>query len=152
MQQRVTQAIPLLFVLLLIIWIGSIAASISVQPILTENFRARPWGTVFPIGTFLAIFASLSLHRCHRAGTTFKTSALSLYVMICSATADLYPYVLPARNPQWGLTIARVASSPESMTLALLWWIPGMVLVGIYTYFVYGKILPTRLSLPHEEH
>jgi cytochrome d ubiquinol oxidase subunit II len=151
-QQRVSQAIPLLFVLLLILWIGTIAASISVQPILTENFRARPWGAVFPIGSFLAIFASLSLHRRQRAGAAFKTSALSLYVMICGAAAGLYPYVLPARNPQWGLTIARVASSPESMTLALLWWIPGMVLVGIYTYFVYGKILPTRLSLPHEEH
>ena len=79
-------------------------------------------------------------------------SDLALNVNWAAAAAGLYPYVLPARNPQWGLTIARVASSPESMTLALLWWIPGMVLVGIYTYFVYGKILPTRLSLAHEEH
>jgi len=85
-------------------------------------------------------------------GPAFLTSALSLYAMICSAAAGLYPYVLPASNPQHGLTIYRAASASESMTLALLWWIPGMVLVGIYTYFVYGKILPTRLSLAHEEH
>jgi cytochrome bd ubiquinol oxidase subunit II len=140
-QQRVSKAIPLLFVLLLVFWIGTIAASISVQPVLTENFHARPWGIVFPIVSFIAIFASLYLHKREMAGVAFLTSALSLYAMICSAAAGLYPYVLPARNPQWGLTIARVASSPESMTLALLWWIPGMVLVGIYTYFVYGKIL-----------
>jgi cytochrome bd ubiquinol oxidase subunit II len=151
-RQRVTNAIPLLFVLLLVLWIGTIAASISVQPLLTQNFHARPWGAVFPIASFLAIFVSFSLHRRHMAGPAFLTSALSLYAMICSAAAGLYPYVLPASNPQWGLTVSRVASSPESMTLALLWWIPGMVLVGIYTYFVYGKILPTRLSLPHEEH
>jgi hypothetical protein len=28
------------------------------------------------------------------------------------------------------------------MTVALLEWIPGMILVGVYTYFVYGKFLP----------
>lgn len=152
MQQRISKAIPPLFVLLLVVWIGTIAASISVQPLLTENFNARPWGAGFPIASFLAILASFSLHRRQMAGAAFLASALSLYAMICSAAAGLYPYVLPARNPQWSLTISRVASSPESMTLALFWWIPGMMLVGIYTYFVYSKILPTRLSLPQEEH
>ena len=151
-RRRITKIIPILFVLVLVLWIGTIAASISVQPLLTQNFHARPWGAVFPIASFLAIFVSFSLHRRHMAGPAFLTSALSLYAMICSAAAGLYPYVLPASNPQHGLTIYRAASASESMTLALLWWIPGMVLVGIYTYFVYGKILPTRLSLPHEEH
>jgi hypothetical protein len=38
------------------------------------------------------------------------------------------------------------------MTPALYWWIPGMILVGVYTYFVYSKFLPTRLSILHKEH
>jgi cytochrome d ubiquinol oxidase subunit II len=141
-RQRVTNTIPLIFVLLLILWIGTIAASIIVQPVLTENFHARPWGLVFPIASFLAIFASLFLHRRQMAGAAFLTSALSLYAMICSAAAGLYPYVLPASMAQRGLTVFQVASSPESMTLALYWWIPGMSLVGVYTYFVYSKFLP----------
>jgi cytochrome bd ubiquinol oxidase subunit II len=151
-QERVTTAIPLLFVLLLVLWTATIVASISVQPVLTENFQHRPWGAVFPVTSFLAIFASFSLHRRHMTGAAFLTSALSLYAMICSAAAGLYPYVLPASNPQWGLTISRVASSPESMTVALFWWVPGMVLVGVYTYFVYSKLLPRRLSVPQAEH
>jgi hypothetical protein len=55
---------------------------------------------------------------------------------------NLYPYVLPASMAQPALTVSQVASSPESMTVALFWWIPGMILVGVYTYFVYSKLLP----------
>jgi cytochrome bd-type quinol oxidase subunit 2 len=55
------------------------------------------------------------------AGAAFLTSALSLYAMICGAAAGLYPYVLPASMAQRGLTVSQVASSPESMTLALYW-------------------------------
>jgi cytochrome bd-type quinol oxidase subunit 2 len=62
------------------------------------------------------------------AGAAFLTSALSLYAMICGAAAGLYPYVLAASMAQRGLTVSRVASSPESMTLPLCWWIPGMIL------------------------
>jgi cytochrome bd-type quinol oxidase subunit 2 len=102
---------------------------------------------VFPIASFLAIFASLFWHRRRMAGAAFLTSALSLYAMICSAAAGPYPYVLPARIAQYGLTTSQVASSPESLTLALYWWIPGMILVAVYTFFVYTKFLPTGLTL-----
>ena len=149
---RLSKLIPVMFVLLLVLWTITIAASISVQPLLTENFHSRLWGIVFPIGSFLAIFTSLSLHRRKMAGAAFLTSALSLYAMICGAAAGLYPYVLPATNPHSGLTISRAASSPESMTLALYWWIPGMILVGLYTFFVYSRFLATNLSLFQDEH
>jgi len=86
------------------------------------------------------------------AGPAFFSSGLSLYAMVCSAAAGLYPYVLPARISQNGLTVFQVASSPESLALALYWWIPGMMLVGGYTAFVYGKFLPTKLTSVQEKH
>jgi cytochrome bd ubiquinol oxidase subunit II len=151
-RQRVAKAVSPLFVLLLLLWIATIAASISVQPLLIENFQARPWGAVFPTASFLAIFASFFLHRRQRAVAAFLLSALSLYAMICSAAAGLYPYVLPASNGRRGLTVSQVASAPESMALALYWWVPGMILVGVYTYFVYSKYLPTGIALPQKNH
>jgi cytochrome d ubiquinol oxidase subunit II len=151
-RQRVSKAIPLLLVLLLVLWIGTITASVSVQPLLKENFHARPWGAVFPIVSFLAILGSFYLHSRQRPGVAFLASSLSLYTMMCSAAAGLYPYVLPARNPEWGLTISRVASSPESMILALFWWVPGMMLVGVYTYLLYSKFLPATVSILQEGH
>jgi cytochrome bd ubiquinol oxidase subunit II len=150
-RRRVSKAIPLLFLLLLVLWVGTIAASLAVQPVLKENFHARPWGAVFPLVALAAVFTSLFLHRRRMAGVAFLTSALSLYAMICSAAAGLYPYVLPARIAQHGLTVSQVASSPESLTLALYWWIPGMILVGVYTYFVYSKFLPARLAEVQEK-
>jgi cytochrome bd ubiquinol oxidase subunit II len=154
-QHRVSTSIPLLFILLVVLWLATIVASIAVQPVLMRNFQSRPWGALLPIVSFLALVASLHLHRRQMPGTAFLASSLTLYVMLGSAAAGLYPYVLPARNPQWGLTISQVASTPESMTLALYWLVPGMMLVGIYTYFVYTKLLPTRLSmalLAQDEH
>jgi cytochrome d ubiquinol oxidase subunit II len=141
-RRRVARAIPGLFFLLLVLWIGTIGASIAVQPVLEENFHARPWGAVFPRLSFAAIFASLFLHKRQMAGPAFVSSALSLYAMICSAAAGLYPYVLPARIARHGLTVSQVASAPESLTLALYWWIPGMILVAAYTFFVYSKFVP----------
>ncbi len=73
---------------------------------------------------------ALSLHRFHFAG--------------------LYPYVLPARSAQHGLTASQVASSPESLALAFYWWIPGMILASVYTCFVYAKFLPKSFPLPQE--
>ncbi|HEU4340691.1 MAG TPA: cytochrome d ubiquinol oxidase subunit II [Candidatus Binatia bacterium] len=151
-RQRVSKAIPFLLGMLLVLWVGTIAVSISVQPLLKEHLQARPWGAVFPILTFPAILASFYLHRRQKPGASFLASSLSLYAMICSAAAGLYPYVLPARNPEWGLTVSQVASSPQSLTLALFWWVPGMMLVGVYTFLVYRKLLPTRISMLQEGH
>jgi cytochrome bd ubiquinol oxidase subunit II len=151
-RQRVSKAIPLLFVLLLVLWSGTLGASVAVQPILTKNFHARPWGAVFPLVSFAAILASLFLYKWQRAAPAFLASALSLYAMICSAAAGLYPYVLPARIAQNGLTAAQVAAAPESLKLALYWWIPGMVLVAAYTFFVYRSFLPKILAVVHDEH
>ena len=152
LRQRIAKVIPALLILLLVLWIGTLVASVMVQPILTENFHARPWGAVFPLVSFAAILASLFLHKRQLAMPAFLASALGLYAMICSAAAGLYPYVLPARTAQNGLTAFQVASAPESLTLALYWWIPGMVLVAAYTILVYSSFLPKMIRLVDAEH
>jgi len=112
LRRKISNTVSPLFVLLLLLWVGTIAASVSVQPLLKENFQARPWGAVFPLVSFAAIFASLSLHRRRMAGAAFLASALALYAMVCSAAAGLYPYVLPARIARYGLTVSQVGSPP----------------------------------------
>ena len=151
-RQRLTKVIPFIFVLLLVLWSATIAASISVQPLLTENFQSRRWGIVFPIGSFLAIFASLSLHRRKMAGAAFLTSALSLYgddMRCCRWALSLRSSGKQPANGSHhfpGCFIARVDGT-------------GIVLVDsgndpviLYTYFVYSRFIGTNLSLFHEEH
>ena len=71
-------------------------------------------------------------------------SAASLYLMCLGVAAALHPYVLPARNPDFALKASQVASAEGSMAIALRWWIPGILLVSSYTYFVYARLLSRR--------
>jgi cytochrome bd-type quinol oxidase subunit 2 len=143
----VAKLLPLLAVLLLVLWSLTIAASIAVQPLLKEQFRARPWLVLFPVGSFLALGASWLYHRRQRVGAAFLASALFVYAVMFSVVAGLYPQVLPARRPDLGLTATRAASAPETLRLALAWWIPGMLLVCAYTLFIYRRILSATLRL-----
>jgi cytochrome d ubiquinol oxidase subunit II len=136
-KQRAIKASRILVGFVLIFWIATITASLLVQPLLKENFQARPWGAIFPILSFPALFLSFMLHKRQKFRTAFFVSCSLLYSMFLSAAAGLYPYVLPARTPELGLTISQVASSPKSMALALYWWIPGMIIAVTYAYFIY---------------
>jgi cytochrome d ubiquinol oxidase subunit II len=61
--------------------------------------------------------------------------------MLGSAAFGIYPYVLPAiDDPGQGLTIYNTASSPHALTVALFWFIPGMLLVIAYTVFAHKKV------------
>jgi cytochrome d ubiquinol oxidase subunit II len=145
-RQRTAKALPLLAGLLLVLWTLTLVASVAVQPLLQEQFRARPWLLLFPLGSFLALGASWFYHRRQRPSAAFLASALFVYAVMFSVVAGLYPQVLPARQPALGLTATRAASAPETLRLALSWWIPGMLLVGAYTLFIYRKILPATLG------
>ena len=59
--------------------------------------------------------------------------------MLAAAAFGLYPYVLPARNPEHGLTAFAAAAPRESLQSALYWWIPGMLLVAGYFSYIYSE-------------
>ena len=65
--------------------------------------------------------------------------------MLTSAVFGIYPYVLPSNtDPKLGLTIASAQTAPYGLSVALAWWIPGMILVVAYSVFIYrhfaGKV------------
>lgn len=141
LRKRVSAAVPPLFVSLLALSVGTLAASLRVQPLVGEHLSARPWVAVVPIAAIAAMAASLPLHRLQRRVEAFLCSSAALYGMILGAAAALYPYVLPARRPDWGLDLYRVSSSPASLRLALYWFVPGMLLAVGYTAIVYRRLL-----------
>ncbi len=112
------------------------AASYIVQPRIWENFRQYPWGAVFPL---LAIAGFLGM-RSPGELPAFLSSCLYLVGMLTSAAFGIFPYVLPpAPAHEFGLTIYNAASGDYGLRVALAWWIPGMLLTGGYTAFVYRK-------------
>jgi cytochrome d ubiquinol oxidase subunit II len=57
----------------------------------------------------------------------------------------MFPYVLPsAGEPKLGLTLYNTATGRYGLEIGLRWWVPGMLLAGVYHYFVYrhfaGKV------------
>ena len=111
-----------------------------VQPHVPDRFASRPLGYALPGLAVLGLLASHELDRRGREAGAFTASALFLAGMMLSAAYGLFPMVLPASNdPAASLTVANASAGPYGLRAALLWWIPGMLLVLAYTVFIYRR-------------
>lgn len=121
------------------------AATFAVQPQLAHNLSTRPLGAIVPAVAVAGLVAVPWLIRADRTKAAFVASAAYLLGMLGSAAYGIFPYVLPARVPEHGLTLQAAAAQPEGLALGLWWWIPGMILATGYFVFLYTR-LPRGLS------
>jgi cytochrome d ubiquinol oxidase subunit II len=116
-------------------------ATLRVQPLVAANLTAHPWGYVFPA---LAL-AGLASIRLRGELWPFLASCAYITGMLTSAAFGIFPYVLPSNSDAaLGLTIQNASTAHHGLAVGLAWWIPGMILVAGYTFFVYrhfaGKV------------
>jgi cytochrome d ubiquinol oxidase subunit II len=79
-------------------------------------------------------------------------SASFLGAMLVTVAFSVFPYVLPAStDPALGLTLGHAAAEPYALKVGLAWWIPGMVLVAAYFFFVYRQFAG-KVRLDEEGH
>jgi len=127
---------------------GTVAITISsfrLPPFLSLNFRAHPWGFVFPVLAIVGLLGTKWFLRAHADGTAFLFSSLYIVGMLTSVTFSLYPNVLPSSmNPFSGLNIANAKAADYGLKIGLIWWVIGMALVAVYTIYTFrsfaGKI------------
>jgi cytochrome d ubiquinol oxidase subunit II len=121
------------------------AVTFYVQPQVTENLAARPWGYIFPAVALLGLLGTRHfLVRGHELGA-FLGSCQFLLGMLTSVVFGLYPYVLPASaNPAHSLTVHNAKAADYGLKIGLVWWVIGMILVTGYFVFIYrhfaGKV------------
>jgi cytochrome d ubiquinol oxidase subunit II len=121
------------------------AATLKVQPQLLVNITHRPWGAVLPIA------AGISLAVAKRAATrgrwtfAFRASCAFLASAFASAAYGVFPYVLPARIAERGLTADAASTNDYGLRVGFLWWIPGMLLATFYFVRMYRR-LPAKIS------
>lgn len=120
-------------------------ASYHVQPQVKENVSSYPWMIVLPLGVLFSLVGSLIFRIKGRNMSAFLSSALFIYLFIFAGIAALYPNILPALDPEHSLTIYNTSPPPEELRTTLYWWIPGIILVGIY-FTIMFRSLPKIIS------
>lgn len=134
-------------------WIGlvtltglSTVATLSVQPQLARNLSRYPTSFVFPAVALIALLlVPLYLRREKYRAALFASCGFIAGMLSCAALA-IFPYVLPARDAAFGLSLDSAAAPTYGLRVALYWWIPGILLATSYFVYNYCK-LPKNLSV-----
>jgi len=120
-------------------------ATFTLRPELLQNFRAQPAWLVVPLA---AAWCLWTMGRAHRRGghrRAFLGSSGLIGALLASTAIGAYPYLLRSQPfPERSLTVANAVSSPGGLATALLWLVPGVVLLLAYQVVVYrvfsGKV------------
>jgi cytochrome d ubiquinol oxidase subunit II len=125
-----------------------------ILPVLLPHFgrryAARPWGLAFPILAVASLVGIGVSSRRARDSAAFLYSCIYIVSMLAAAAFGHYPYLLPEiSNDAGGLTIFNASTSVEGLSIALYWFIPGMMLVTSYFVFAYRNVLARTGSGQH---
>ena len=120
------------------------AVTFEVQPQVKENFVTWPWGFVLPLLAVAGLVGVAFELRKHEERKAFFASGAYLVGMLTSVVFGVYPMVLPARNPQYSLTVDGAKAGAYGLKVGIIWWVVGMILAACYFTFVYrsfaGKV------------
>jgi cytochrome d ubiquinol oxidase subunit II len=119
-------------------------ATYFVRPEVTANYKFYPIGLLIPVVVFASLSTIVWAIPKGKDRLAFVASSLYITGMLVGAAFALYPIVLPARQPQFNLTIANTAAGSHGLAVGLYWWLLGMILAVIYFVFIYrmfrGKV------------
>lgn len=126
--------------------VGLTVATLFVQPNLSANFARYPVGLLAPGAGVVALGVMGVAVRQGTWPRAFRASAAWITALLGSAAYAVFPYVLPARNPAHSLHASAAANDSGALSIALWWWIPGMLLAAGYCAVMY-RALP-RITAP----
>jgi len=121
-------------VLLAVLDLASFAARLDFR----EALRARPWGILFPALTLGGLVAALVLRQRGKPLGAYLSSCVALFAALATAAVGIFPNILPARDPRYALSIYDAAVSRDGLGTALLWWVPGILLVTCYFAIIHA--------------
>ena len=145
LRNRAAKMVPRLWWGVVVLNILITLLSFRVQPLIAQSFAMHPWGYIFPVITLAGLLAIRAFHRPETELRAFLSSSVFICGLLCTAAFSIFPNVLPSNgDPKFSLTIYNSAASSYGMSIALKWFIPGMLLVLIYFFIVYryfaGKV------------
>ena len=136
---------------MLVLAVVTTVASFAVQPNVRDSLSARPWGLGFAVMSAGGLFGSLVFRKRGQARPAFLASGVFLFALVCCAALGIYPYLLPARDPALGMIAHENAAGGHGLAVGLAWWLPGMLLVCVYSYLIVYRRLPATFSVHDDE-
>lgn len=110
------------------------AATFWLRPELWRRFPEAPWGFVLPA------VAVAGLGMVLAGKWPFAGSSAYLVGMMSSAAFSLFPMVLPSStDASLNLTIYNSAAGAYGQSVALWWWIPGILLTAGYFTMLFWR-------------
>ena len=133
-------------------WFGTVITSgialagiSSIRPSIWTNFGEYPLGFAFPALGVFGLFAMSYYTQRTNDTLAFVSSSCFILGILASTAFCIYPTVLPSSiDPAYSLTVHNAAAKEYGLSVALVWWILGMILASGYFLFVYrafrGKV------------
>jgi cytochrome d ubiquinol oxidase subunit II len=145
LNRRARQAARLLWPVLALLTVASLAATLIVRPGLLENYRNAPVLYVIPVLVGAALAGMWHFGNNGSEGAAFASSCAYLALMMAGAAAAVYPnLLLSTTDPRLNITVFNARTGSHALTVGLIWWSLGMMVAAGYFVFVYrmfrGKI------------
>jgi cytochrome d ubiquinol oxidase subunit II len=127
--------------------VASLLLAPRINPPLLTNYEAHPGLYLVVALTAGAFVAAVLLEAFGRDLAAFGASGLLIVGAVASIAVALYPNLLLATpDPRYSLTIHNASASPYGLKVALIWFVIGLALIGIYTLVTHrpfvGRVRP----------
>jgi len=144
-QRRCAVAARWLWPAVAVVGVSATAATAIVQPEILSMLISRPWTWVFPAWIVGSLAAVSVLSRGPRERDAFLASSSFIASMLVATAAGMWPVMLRSRiDPAFSLLATNSSSGGRGLWAGLAWWIPAIVLAGLYFVWLYrtfrGKV------------
>ncbi len=149
-QQRSRKISRITAWLVLLTSILALISTFVVRSGVWDNYLEHAWGFAFPFLGAVGITGMLWFRNRDDDAKAFFSSCAFIAGMLAATAFGLFPNLLPAStNPDFGLTVYNAAAGEHGLTVGLVWWSIGIILViGYFSYLFYS--FRGKLKLPPE--
>jgi cytochrome d ubiquinol oxidase subunit II len=124
-----------------VLWLAVTAATFWVRPELLSNLSSRPWAFAFVALSVGGIVGAFRYRRLGADLAAFLSSCAFLLGLVATALAGNYPFWLRSTlDPSFSLTASNAAASRYGLSVALVWWVLGILLVAGYFTHLYHSM------------
>jgi cytochrome d ubiquinol oxidase subunit II len=140
-----------------IAWWGVVVFSVvafistsSIHPEMWDNFAHHVWGWIFPALGVAGLAGMFFFNRTKDDFRAFLSSAAFIAGMLASTAFGMFPILLRSSlDPKFNLTVWNSATHEYGMSVAIVWWTPGILLAMGYFTYIFRKYRG-KLQLPAE--